>query len=282
VVSNGHRVSRKVRGSWTTWHWRMAEPMTTYLAFFAAGRFRTESGTRFGLPYTYAVSRRLGPVKQRRAMTMLRRTPKVVRWLESEYGKYPFESTGGLVTGLNIGFALENQTRPVYFYTGAGPSATSLVVHEIAHQWFGNSVSVEKWRDIWLNEGFATFAEWKYAEEHGGPRAQHRLVRIHDRLDRRDGFWALRIGSPGPRWIFDWPVYDRGAMTLQALRHRIGDRDFDVLLRTWLRQHADSNASIADFTGLAERVSGEQLEGFFRAWLYTDRKPRKTAANGLR
>ena len=186
------------------------------------------------------------------------------------------------MTSLYAGFALENASRPTYPYLGSGRQARNVVVHELAHQWFGDDVSVDRWRDVWLNEGFATHAEWRYAEAHGGPDAQRRLIDQYQRRSARSAFWDLEIGNPGPRHLFDWPVYLRGAMTLQALRHRIGSTSFDTLMRSWVDRHGGGNARVPQFKRLAERVSGRQLDGFFRAWLFTGEKPARTRANGLR
>ena len=142
-----------------------------------------------------------------------------------------------MVTGLPVSFALENQTRPTF--PVVSPGSTSLVVHELAHQWFGDSVSVEHWSDIWLNEGFATFLEVRYAETHGGADGDVWLGRAYRSHPPTDDFWDLAISDPGASRIFDGAVYDRGAMTLQALRHRVGEADFWQTLRTWVssRRH---------------------------------------------
>lgn len=281
AVGNGVLVSRHKGPAFTAWRWQMRQPMATYLAFFAAGRFRIESGTELGLPYVNAVSRMLRPREQQRSLTLLRRTPMVVDWLAAHFGDYPYESTGGVVTGLFTGFALENQSRPVYPYVGADRNATSLLVHELAHQWFGDEVSVDRWRDIWLNEGFATFAQWLWAEERHGRSAADRLQDSYAMWGPGDSFWRVRIGNPGRHNLFDWAVYERGAMTLQALRNRIGDDDFGELLSTWVDDHAQSNGRISQFRQLAEAVSGEDLDGFFDAWLVSRTRPAHTAENGL-
>jgi aminopeptidase N len=282
VVSNGSLVSKHLGTTWSRWHWRMRQPMTTYLAFFAAGKFEIASGTSDGLPYTIAVSKRFKQPYRHKAMRLLRRSPSIVRWLAGEFGPYPFSSTGGVMTSLNTGFALENQSRPTYPYLGTGHGAHSTVVHELAHQWFGDDVSVGRWRDIWLNEGFASFVEWKYDETHGGEGAQTRLTDVYNRVGADRSFWRLRVANPGPNKLFNLPVYKRGAMALQALRHRIGDSDFSALLRHWVRAHAGGNARIPEFQRLAERLSGQHLSGFFDAWLHAGKKPARTAANGLR
>jgi aminopeptidase N len=283
VIGNGDLVSRSTDATWSTWHYRMRQPISTYLAFFAAGRFTIERGTTdSGLPYTLAVSANMPAQWQTAAMRLMRRTPGIVAWEAGELGPYPFTSTGGVTTGLFSGFALENATRPTYPFMGAGASATSTVVHELAHQWFGDDVSVYRWRDVWLNEGFASWVEWRYAETHGGVSAQTKLLRHYREHAADSSFWKVEVGAPGPAHLFDNPVYERGAMALQALRHRIGRARFSTLLHSWVRRHAGGNATVGQFRALAEHVSGQNLDGFFRAWLFSPTKPARSRANGLR
>ena len=279
VIANGIRVGRTGHGRTATTHWRAAEPMAPYLAFFAAGRFEVRRGRHRGLPWYVAVSRAIPEPTRSRSVRLMLRTPQVVSWLESRLGSYPFASTGGLTTALNPGFALENQTRPTYPVLGGGGLAT--VVHELAHQWFGDSVAVEGWRDIWLNEGAATFAEAWYDEAHGGRAGQLWLTGLYDDLPADASFWRLPIADPGAERIFAREVYLRGGMTFQALRQRIGETDFETLLRRWVGDHRGGNGSTAAFVALAEEVSGEDLAGFFRAWLVERSRPARTAANGL-
>ena len=279
VIANGTLVGRTVHGRKATTHWRASEPMAPYLAFFAAGRFQVRSGRHHGLPWYVAVSKAIPEPTRSRSMQLMRRTPKVVSWLEKRLGPYPFSSTGGLTTSLSPGFALENQTRPTYPVLGG--EAVPTVVHELAHQWFGGSVAVRGWRDIWLNEGAATFMEVRYAEAHGGPTGRDWLAGRYDALAGSTSFWQLQIGDPGADHLFAWPVYLRGAMALQALRSRIGDPTFELLLRRWVGDHRDSNGSTEEFVALAEEVSGTDLSGFFAAWLHQQSRPARTAANGL-
>jgi aminopeptidase N len=279
VIANGVRVSRHVHGRRATTHWHASEPMAPYLAFFAAGRFAVRHGRHRGLPWYVAVSKAVPQPTRARSMGLMRRTPELVDWLERQLGDYPFSATGGLTTSLSPGFALENQTRPTYPVLSAGSLTT--VVHELAHQWFGDSVSVAGWRDIWLNEGAATFMEVRYAETHGGESGRRWLDRVYDTLAHDKVFWDLVVADPGPTRIFDWSVYERGAMTLQALRQRIGEEDFWLLLRTWLADRRDGNGSTEDFEALAEQLSGEDLAAFFDAWLTTRTRPERTAENGL-
>ncbi len=280
VISNGHLVGRTVRDGRATVHWQAREPMAPYLAFFAAGEFDVTRGTSHGLPWYAAVSRQLSSSERQTSMDMMKRSPEIVRWLEGELGvDYPFSTTGGVVTSLRPGFALENQTRPTY--EALGQTDIWLVVHELAHQWFGDSVAVENWDDIWLNEGPATFFEVRYEASHGGESAGAWLNRWYDGSGDDSHLWEVAVADPGADDIFDWPVYVRGGMTLQALRQRIGDDAFWEVLGTWVEERRDGNGSTEQFIALAEQVSGEDLAGFFQAWVYADEKPADTAANGL-
>ncbi|MCX6401466.1 MAG: M1 family metallopeptidase [Propionibacteriales bacterium] len=280
VISNGTRISRTTTATRATTRWRMYDPMATYLAFFAAGDFVIEKGrSSSGIPYYNAVSSRLPTIDRNRSLRELRRTAGITEWLKSRLGPYPFTSTGGVVTSLDVGFALENQTRPTYgawIYPG-------VVVHELAHQWFGDSVAVERWSDIWLNEGFATYAEAYYAASHGGPSIESWLNNLYDETCQApfSSFWTLDLDDPGAAHIFDSAVYDRGAMVLGALRNRVGAVGMRDLLRAWVAEHRDANASVAEFEAFAEAETGEELTAFFNAWLRGGKAPAGTEDNGL-
>ena len=200
------------------------------------------------------------------------RQPEMIRFLESQFGPYPFATAGGVVDDLDAGFALENQTRPVYspvfWEFGFGDF---VVIHELAHMWYGDDVAVEQWDDIWLNEGFASYAEWLWSEQEGFGTPQEIFESIYADIPADDPWWELLIGDPGPDDLFADQVYTRGAMTLQALRNTIGDRDFFRVLHRWAA--ADGNGSTAEFIALAERVSGDDLDALFEAWLFTGTKP---------
>ncbi len=284
VVSNGRQLGRKVHGTRATTTWRADEPMVPYLAFFAAGHFRIDKGVRDGQHWLVAVSKGLPTAAQPRALRLMRQSAGITRWLEGQLGDYPFSTVGGLVTSLEPGFALENQTRPTYSPASLTPIT---VVHELAHQWFGDSVAVRHWSDIWLNEGAATYLEWRWEETHGGLSGDGQLHRLYDTAGSDDEFWDLQVADPCPAYvgcvdrIFDRRVYERGAMALQALRNRVGDDDFSALLRRWVADREGGNGSTAEFEALAEEVSGEDLDGFFAAWLHSTTKPADTVANGL-
>ena len=281
VVANGVLVSRKRHGNRPVYHWRATEPMAPYLAFFAAGSFDTRSTSCNGIPSYVAVSRQpLAGNRGLQAKGLADLTCAVVTAYSGVLGPYPFGATGGVVTHLPVSFALENQTRPTY--PGLPGATPALVAHEIAHQWFGDAVSVSGWRDIWLNEGFAQFLQTYYLTEVvSGRSMQNWLTDTYAGAADDQGFWELAIDDPGPEHLFSGAVYARGSMAVQALRHRIGETAFWTLLRTWVEQRRYGNGSVADFEALAATVSGQDLTAFFDAWLHAPRPPARTADNGL-
>jgi hypothetical protein len=206
----------------------------------------------------------------------LAREGEILDFLSANFGRYPFKTAGGVVDDVpELGFALENQTRPIYspaFFTGGAD--TSVIVHELAHQWYGDSLAVRQWKDIWLNEGFATYAEWLWSEHEGTGTVQEVFdFWYQDFAPPDDPFWDLTIGDPGPEQVFDFPVYIRGAMTLQVLRNTVGDDAFFRILRTWAAQNRGGNVQTSQFVALAERISGQQLDALFDAWLFTPGLP---------
>jgi aminopeptidase N len=135
-------------------------------------------------------------------------------------------------------------------------------------------VSLKNCVDIWLNEGFATYAEWLWDANHGGPSTAERFQNAYDSLPVSDSLWTPAPAAfDDPAELFGSQGYLRGVMTLEALRQKIGSHDFFVILRTWAQQHRYGNVTTAQFIRLSERVSGQDLDAFFQAWLYTPEKP---------
>jgi len=151
-------------------------------------------------------------------------------------------------------------------------------VHELAHQWFGDSVALAEWKHMWLNEGFATYAEWLWGEREGLGTTQEVFDSLYQEIPADDPFWDVVVGDPGIPFLFHGAVYVRGAMTLQVLRNEVGDRDFFRILRTWAAGRAGGNGTTGQFIALAERISGEQLDQLFETWLVTPGKPVLPAA----
>jgi aminopeptidase N len=270
VAGNGDLVSRRRHAARTTWHWTQRRPMATYLAMISIGRYRvyhstmrTTTGRR--IPVWSFVAPKLGSLAHARALV-----PRVVRFEERRFGPYPFTSTGIVVQDLRVGYALETQNRPTF----DGSPGDGTIVHELAHQWYGDSVSVRDWQDIWLNEGFATYAAALWTAAHGGPSTAQAFRDEYDSNPPSSSLWSpapARFSDPAD--MFGAPVYDRGSMTLEALRERIGDRDFFTLLRRWADRHRWGNVATPQLEALAERVSGRDLSTLFRDWLLVPRRP---------
>ncbi|MCD7445666.1 M1 family metallopeptidase [Streptomyces lincolnensis] len=267
AVANGVLLGEHTRNGRTTFRWRQSEPMAAYLATATVGTFKTTRyTTRDGIQVYDAVD----PREAKAAAPVLKQLPSVLEWESKLFGPYPFRAAGSIVDRApNVGYALETQSRPVY---SAAPDLSTLV-HESAHQWFGDSVTLTSWKDIWLNEGFAVYTEWLYDEQHGGDSAQKTFDDLHAR-PASDDLWAFPPGDPGSGAnIFGTPVYARGAMTLHALRTAVGDRAFFRILRAWADAHRYGHATTAQFVRLAERVSGKDLDALLHTWLYTQGKP---------
>ncbi len=205
----------------------------------------------------------------------LDRQPDFLKFLSRTFGPYPFSTAGGVVDDVDTYAALENQTRPVYGrgYFHDRANAEFVVLHELAHQWLGDDVYLKRWRHIWLNEGFATYANWLWDEDQGGPTAQESSEQWAS-IPADSAFWSVEIGNPGPdEDLLDIPVYYRGAMTLQALRRLVGDPTFFLILRRWTESQSGSPATTQEFIRLSERLSGRDLGAFFDTWLFTPSKP---------
>ncbi|MEU2787294.1 M1 family metallopeptidase, partial [Streptomyces sp. NPDC007110] len=269
AVANGVLRGQRTAHGRTTFRWHAAEPMAAYLATVTVGTFKVEQyTTRDGVKVYNAVD----PREARAAAPVLKKLPEVLSWESGLFGPYPFRAAGSIVDHApDVGYALETQTRPVY---DSAPDLATLV-HESAHQWFGDSVSLTTWKDIWLNEGFATYAEWLYAEQHGGDTAQKTFDALYAR-PASDELWAYPPADPGSgENIFGTPVYARGAMALHELRRAVGDKTFLRILRAWATSHRDGHGTTAQFVKLAEATSGKRLGGLFQTWLFSQGKPRR-------
>ncbi|MEU7610706.1 M1 family metallopeptidase [Micromonospora sp. NPDC049204] len=263
ALSNGVPGPKSSADGWTTWHWSERTPMASYLTTLVIGDYRVVTGTHAGRPMVTAVAASLPSAGG--AATSLARTGAIADFLASRFGPYPFDSYGGIVVADDrVGYALETQSRPVYgpaFFTDDRPNL-SVVAHELAHQWFGDSVSVGRWSDIWLNEGFASYAEWLWEEHDGGRTAQRNFELQYATTD-----WSQPSVEPGRERMFGTAVYKRGALAVHALRRTVGDEVFFRILRTWTTERAAANATTADLVALAERVAGRQLRPLLDAWL---------------
>ncbi|MER8013805.1 M1 family metallopeptidase [Streptomyces griseoluteus] len=274
AISNGTLASTTSKLGWTRYNWRQDKPQATYLATLALGRFDiTTSTSEGGVPVVNAYSKDLG-ANDGAARASVERTGELVDWLSGYFGPYPFSSAGGYVPNTTTGYALETQTRVYYSQKQfAAGSNTSVVVHELAHQWYGDDVSLKGWKDIWINEGFARYAQWLWSEHEGEGTTRELADYVYAAHPADDPFWTVKPGDPGPDAQFDIAVYDRGALAVQALREEIGDDAFFAVLKGWPKEHAYGNASVADFQKYAEQVSGKPLAALFDTWLFQPSKP---------
>ncbi|MFD5077236.1 M1 family metallopeptidase [Streptomyces sp. NPDC058371] len=267
-VSNGRLISTYDKGSKTVTHWRESRPMASYLATATIGRFDVKTGrTPAGTPIYVAIDPVLA---NSNSVDVYGVTAEATDYWSQIFGPYPFEETGAIVDDMpQAGFSLEVQSKPAY----SAVRSEGTIVHELAHQWFGDSVSVDHWKDIWLNEGFATYAQWLWSEHKGVRSAHDSFLAGYTSRPAGAAFWQTVVADPQRDTMFASAVYNRGAMTLQMLRERIGDTAFFKLLPAWTKAHRYGNANSADFIALAEKISGQQLDDLFQTWLYTTGKP---------
>lgn len=270
VVANGRFLSQSNHGGNSTFVWDESRPMPTYLATIDIGNWQFIRGrTANGIPETVAINPSLNT--QGQGQTVFDTTAAITDYWSKVFGPYPWHSTGAIVDDVPAaGWSLETVTRPIYSSVpGAGGMS-----HELAHQWFGDSVSVKDWSNIWLNEGFATFASWLWTEHTGGATTWQTLQSQYKQIPATSSFWNVSVGSPATAdQMFSSAIYTRGGMTLAALRQTIGDGPFFELLRDYATTYRYGNATTANFIALAEKVSRQDLTGFFNTWLYQPSKP---------
>ncbi|MDF3287958.1 M1 family metallopeptidase [Streptomyces silvisoli] len=268
VCANGRLTQRRTVGAQRVeWVYEHPGPMAPYLATVAIGRFVfvEQTGGPPGVLLRNAFPERLLD----RAEFDFGRQPRMLRVFSELFGPYPFDVYGSVVVDAVVGDPLESQTFSVFGtdrVTGRRGYEDE-VAHELAHQWFGNSVGIRDWRDIWLKEGFANYAEWLWSQASGGPSA-HTMAVSHLNSLRAKG-QDFAIGDPGTARLYDDRLYTRGALTLHALRLTVGDERFFALLQAWAGRYRGASADTARFIALAQRVSDVALDGFFHDWLYT-------------
>ena len=256
----------------TRWVWLVDAPTVTYATFLGVGQFRLEQGTAKGRPFVYAVSERLPKADQNAALAWLRGTPAAVEKLERYLGPYPFSGIGGFVADVRFYWGgLEVAMRPVYNKRGVG--SESLLFHELAHMWLGDTVTLTEWNDIFNNEALASYAAWLTADDPAG-----NFSVVYRGMAEQQEFWAPSLSNPGADHLFE-RVYDRGPTAVQAVRVRMGDEAFFSMLKAWAQQ--SGSRSLEQFRQHADAATPEDLTGFFTAWLDGTTRPEATKDNGV-
>ncbi len=260
VVSNGREAGTTTGPGRTIYRWAQTTPMATYLSLLAIDRFTLER-TRLddGTPVVHAYAPGVGADKR----SLAARLPEIIGFMASRFGPYPQDAAGGVFLADPVPFSMETQGCPVY----AAYADLATVVHETAHQWFGDSATVRQWKDVCVSECFASYAPWLWDEAKGGADLDARYRDLVAQAAAFPGFWAGPLYDMGPGLEFNYPVYLRGPLALHALRHRIGERTFASVLRWWPTLHRHSNATWPEFEAFAATVSGQDLTGFFDAWV---------------
>jgi aminopeptidase N len=263
VVSNGSLVDKQRRSSKTRWVYEQEQPMAPYLATVQMGRYEWLETDDSPVPVAAAVPRRLVD----RYPLAFGRQGEMVDFFAELFGDYPFDSYSVVVTDDDLEIPLESQSLSTF---GANHlqddwECVRLVAHELSHSWFGNCLTAGAWRDIWLHEGFACYAEWLWSEHSGHRSAQEQAERHWEKLSKADQ--DLELADPGADLMFDDRVYKRGALLLHALRSTLGDKTFFGMLRDWVRQHAYGNVSTEMFIGFVAQHTKDDLGPLFTSWL---------------
>lgn len=282
VVANGERVSDERDGTDRIVRYEMRDPMATYLALVATGTFAFADPVT--TPSGVIVQHVVDTDVTSRLTDQVDSVDEMITFFEARFGPYPFDRYGVLVTRAASGVALETQTLPIFDVSELAPAvpftddaivgAQNFLAHELAHQWFGNSVSPQRWEDIWLNEGFATYAAYLWLDGQDPGYLERAMDFAYDAIVvQRDRFGIP--GAPTLDSLFGPSSYDGSAYVLHALRAEVGDATFFAILRRWLQDFGGASASTEHFIAVAETVAGVELEDFLDGWLFAETAPPK-------
>ncbi|QWZ07885.1 M1 family metallopeptidase [Nocardioides panacis] len=271
-VSNGRLDSRRVRHGRTLTHFTNRDPMASYLMTVAIGPYvrATQTGPH-GLPLSYWV-----PRAHPEYLVPLRATPAALRWLESRLGPYPFDRAGVVVTPSDS--AMETQTLVTFGarnYRFGTRGVRQTVVHELAHAWYGDTVTPDDWSDLWMNEGMAMYVEALFSTSRGWQTWAY----WDDQFTSTDGLWRRLYGPPGaydPDQFAQINVYFCTARMLVRLRERFGAAVFDDLVRRWPQEHRNTVQDRTSYVAWLAASTGEdpvELRAFVDRWLLSRTPP---------
>lgn len=271
VVANGNLVSRSSRSGRTSWTFDVVEPMATYLASVLIGRYR-----RTDLAVAPVAQRIFFPANLAHEVGLdFARLGEMISVFSGLFGPYPFDAYSVVVTDDELEIPLEAHGLAVFGrnHVDGLHGSDRLIAHELAHQWFGNSLTLALWKDIWLHEGFACYAEWLWAEASGGKTADDSAASHRAKLDAlpRD----ILVGDPGPHDMFDDRVYKRGALALHALRRELGDAAFFGAVRAYTLARRNGSVSTADFVEFFTVHTGSgEIHRIVDRWLFRTALPK--------
>ncbi|WP_157361842.1 M1 family metallopeptidase [Haloechinothrix halophila] len=264
AVSIGKQTSRRTKDGWTTYTWEETNPAASYVTTVAIDKFTVErSRLDDGTPVLSAYA-----PGQEGKRELEARAEEIVEFLSSKFGPYPQRTAGGIYMSDSISFALETQGRPTY----ASWADLDTVVHEYAHQWHGNSVTIESWSDLCLSECFASYSEWLWAEAKDDTDLDRFYREQVDQLSGDDSFWESKLHEMGAGNEFDG-MYGKSKLAMHALRRTIGDDVFDQVLREWPQEHQHGNASWPEFEQFVSERTDVELGEFFDVWFRGDEIP---------
>ncbi|QCR53272.1 peptidase M1 [Brachybacterium sp. SGAir0954] len=288
VALAGELEGKHRSGAVTTWSYRQDVPMPTYLATVQIGRYTAVEHEGGPVPVRTLVPSGVG---ERDLAPTFGRQGEMIAFFAGLFGDYPFASYTAVITADDLEIPLESQGLSTFGknFVGEDWESERLVAHELSHQWFGNAVTLARWQDIWLHEGFACYCEWLWAEETGHASVAEEARRHHAGLARKKQ--DLLLADPGPELMFDDRVYKRGALTVHALRRRVGDEAFFALVSSWIAEHSGGSVTTEMFEEHAQAAAGDDdLSDLFGAWLHErelpelpdEPAPREPTHRGLR
>ncbi|MEQ4726191.1 M1 family metallopeptidase [Nonomuraea sp. B19D2] len=263
-VAHGTYKGKTSAGRTSTFRWQSTNPVASYLTVFAADRFRMykDKGPR-GIPITYWIR----PQDVAKQLPVAKRMPSILRWLERKIGPYPFPSAG-LVATSDSGMETQQMVA-----LGPRYMQPSVVAHELAHHWFGDTVTPRTWRDLWLNEGFAMYFEMQWYADHEDGTIDEFIANIR----RIDGRLRRKAGPPG-RYRRDSfgisNVYYGPAIMLHEIRKRLGDRKFFATMRAWAQEHRNTTQDRASFTRWINDYTSRDFTKLIDTWLDSKTTPR--------